>query len=71
MDIVLSFKMNNELDTRLNENAETLISGLLRVCPAIFTHWDAITELGELLLMLLLYSPVSVYIQFHCAFAPT
>lgn len=65
MDIVLSFRMSNELDTKINEKAETLISGLLRVCPAILTQWDVVTELGELLLMHFLYSPVSLSIQLH------
>lgn len=71
MDIVLNFRMSNELDTKINENEETLISGLLRVCPAILTQWVVVTELGEVLLMLLLYSPVSLYIQLHGIFAPT
>lgn len=63
--------MSNELDTKINENEETLISGLLRVCPAILTQWVDVTELGELQLMLLLYSCVSLYIQLHCIFDPT
>lgn len=69
--IVLSFRMSNELHTKLHENTEILISGLLRVCPAILTHWDVITEPEEVLLMFLLYFPVSLHIQLHCIFGPT
>lgn len=53
MDTELNFGMAKELDNKLNENAETLLFGLLRVCPGILTHWDFITEPGELLFMLL------------------